>query len=167
MEPLVFFIVFCQALGAATGAFFAILAERDYIRAMRDGKIDSAERAHLDHIARALRFGMTILLTASFALVVAAYLGSAAVQPALSPGYWTLVVLALLIISISWALSRGRVSFALGSATIFTAWWFLVYLTLGQIPFLPFGANIAFFVVATAIFYGLLHFARHFSLRKR
>jgi hypothetical protein len=163
MDALFTFIAFCQALGAIVGAVATVWGELAYIKAMRDGHIDRAERAHLNAIAHGLRFGMTLLLLSSLALVVAAYLSRAALQPALTPGYWTLTLLAILVIYVSWALSRGRVSFALGSAIAFTGWWFLAYLTLGLVPPLTFGATVAFFVVATAVFYAILQYARFLS----
>ncbi len=160
MNAIVPFLVFCQALGASIGACMAVWSEIAYLRSMRDGRIDVAERAHIRVIARGLRFGMSLLLLASLGLVIAAYAFSAAPQPALTPSYWTLIALALLVISVSWALSRRHVSFALGSATIFTAWWFLVYLSFGWLPPLSFGAAVMSFVIATAIFYGVLQYAR-------
>ena len=51
MTTLTSFLVFCQALGASIGAFTAVWSELAYVRAMRDGKIDVAERAHLRSIA--------------------------------------------------------------------------------------------------------------------
>lgn len=166
MEALVAFLVFCQALGASAGAFFAVWGELAYVRAMRDGKIDTAERAHLRVIAGALRWGMSLILLASFGLVIVAYLRQTADQPAFSASYWMLIALALLIILISWALSRRRVSFALGSAILFTGWWFLAYLTLGWFPGLSFMAAVAFFIVAAVVFYALLQYARLLALRK-
>ena len=121
MTAFVSFLLFCQALGASIGAVMTLWSEFAYLSAMRDGKIDVAERKHLDIIARGLRFGMTLLLLASLGLVVTAYTLHAAPQPALTPAYWVLILLALLIIGISWALSRRHVSFALGSAIIFTS----------------------------------------------
>lgn len=166
MAALTSLFVFCQALGATTGALAAVWGEVAYVAAMRDGALDAAERAHLRNIARGLRWGMPLVLLSSLALAIVAYLRGAALQPALSAGYWTLVALAFLIISVSWALSRRRISFALGSALVFTAWWFLAYLTLGQLHPLSFGAAVAFFTVATVIFYGILAVARFFALRK-
>ncbi|MBI4065585.1 hypothetical protein HY412_00115 [Candidatus Kaiserbacteria bacterium] len=163
MADFVTFLVFCQALGASVGAVTTLWGEFAYIRAMRDGKIDVAERAHLDIIAKGLRFGMTLLLLASLGLVITAYTLHVAPQPALTPAYWILILLALLIIGISWALSRRHISFALGSAIIFTSWWFLSYLTLGWLPELSFGSAIALLVVATAIIYGLFHYLHVFT----
>ena len=160
MTALVSFLVFCQALGASVGALTALWSEFAYIRAMRDGKIDIAERAHLDILARGLRFGMTLLLLASLGLVIIAYVARAIPQPALTSSYWTLIALALLIIGVSLALSRRRISFALGSAIVFTAWWFLAYLTIGWLPVLPFGSAVALLVVATAVVLALLHYVR-------
>lgn len=166
MTALIIALVFGQALGALVGALSAVWGELAYVRAMRDGRLDRAEQEHLDHIARGLRFGMTLLLLSSFALVIVAYVAHAASQPALMANYWILIALALLVTLVSWALSHGHVSFRLGSAAAFTGWWFLAFLTLGQIPPLSFGSAVAFFVVATAIFYALLQFARFLALRK-
>ena len=160
ITSLVSFIVFCQALGACIGAGAVVWGEFAYLRAMRDRKIDHAERTHLDAIARGLRFGMTLLLIASLALVIVAYLAHATLQPAFTTSYWTLIILAILIIYISWALSRKRISFAFGSAIAFTAWWFLAYLTLGLVPVLSFGATIVFFIIAVAVFYIILEYVR-------
>ncbi len=160
MTPLVAFVIFCQALGALIGAGATIWGELAYLRAMRDGRLDRAERAHLRAIAHGLNFGMTLLLLSSLALVIIAYLLHASLQPALTAGYWTLIIFALLIIYVSWALSRKRISFPLGSALAFTAWWFLAYLTIGLMPARSFGATIAFFIIATGIFYAILQYAR-------
>lgn len=167
MAALVSLLVFCQALGATAGALAAVWGEISYINAMRDGALDAAERAHLRSIARGLRWGMPLVLLSSLGLVIVAYARHAALQPALSAGYWTLIALAFLIIAVSWALSRRRISFAFGSALVFTAWWFLAYLTLGRLYPLSFGAATAFFVVVTAIFYGILVTARFFAHSKR
>ncbi len=166
MDATISFLVFCQAFGACIGAVTAVWGEIAYVRAARDGEISAAERAHLRIIANGLRFGMTLVLFSSFGLVVAAYVVRAALQPALSPTYWTLITLSVLLIGVSWALSRGRISFALGSAAVFTAWWFLAYLTIGWLPPLTFGGAVAFFVVATAIFYAVFQYGRFLSLRK-
>ncbi|MBU6490567.1 hypothetical protein KGQ25_00165 [Patescibacteria group bacterium] len=160
MSTLLFLLVFFQALGALVGAITAVWSELAYVRAMRDGRLDAAERAYLDGIAKGLRFGMPFLLLASLALVIVAYVLHAAPQPALTASYWAFMTLALLIIGTSFALSRRRVSFALGSAGVFAAWWFLVFLTLGRLPALSFGAAAALYVVAAALLYGALRYAR-------
>jgi hypothetical protein len=166
MLALVTFLMFCQALGATVGAVSVVWGEFAYVRAMRDGKVNHAERVHLQALGHGLRWGMSLLLLASLALVVVAFLLHAADQPALSASYWILIALALLVTTVSWALSRGRISFALGSAAAFTGWWFLAFLVIGQIPPLSFGAATAFFVVATGIFYALLRYARLLALHK-
>lgn len=166
MNALVPFLVFCQALGASVGALTAVWSEFAYIRAMRDGKVDTAERAHLQVIARGLRFGMVLLLLASLALVAVDYNLRVSPQPALSASYWTSVALSLLIIYVSWALSRHRIPFAFGSAIVFTAWWFLAFLTIGQLPALSFGSSVALLVLATGVFYAVLQYGRFLALRK-
>jgi hypothetical protein len=167
MADIVSLLVCCQALGAAAGFFMAVRGEIAYVDAMRDKKIDHAERAHLDHIAAGLRFGMSVLLISSFGLVIVEYAINETPQPALTASYWALITIALLVTSISWALSRNRISFALASAIVFTGWWFLVYFAFGLMPLLSFGAILAFFVVATGAFYGVLQATRYFSLRSK
>ena len=54
MAALIFLLIFCQAFGAVIGAFAALWAEVAYIIAMRDGKIDAGERAHLRAISKGL-----------------------------------------------------------------------------------------------------------------
>jgi len=160
MITLILFLIFCQALGACVGAFTAIWGELAYVRDMRDGKLDTAERAHLNVIAHGLRFGMTLLLVASLALVVIAYAFNETPQPALTASYWIFIALAILIIGISWALSRKKISFAFGSAITLTAWWLLAYLTLGQLPIVSFAAAVALYVVLTAVIYVVLRYLR-------
>ena len=167
MLSLIFLLVFCQALGALVGAFSAVWSELAYVWAIRDGHIDHVERVHLGYIGHGLRWGMSLLFLSSFGLVVVSYLLEAATQPALTTQYWLLIMLGLLVTTASWALSRKQVSFKLGTAVTFTGWWFLVFLTLGQMPVLSFGASIAFFVIATAIFYALLHYARLLLTRRK
>ncbi|HVB20032.1 MAG TPA: hypothetical protein VNF51_01970 [Candidatus Paceibacterota bacterium] len=167
MEAIVSLLVFFQALGAIVGACTVVWGELAYVHAMRDGNIDTAERAHLRFIANGLRFGMLLLLLSSLGLVIAAYMLQAALQPALSTSYWILVALAFIIIGVSWALSRRRISFPFGSAILFAGWWFLAYLVFGIFPPLSFGTVIAFFIVATAIFYAILQSARFLFLRDR
>ncbi|HQT82960.1 MAG TPA: hypothetical protein PLW99_02315, partial [Candidatus Paceibacterota bacterium] len=131
MGALISLLVFCQALGALAGAFAVVWGELAYVRAVRDGTIDAAERAHLRVIAKGLRWGMLLLLLSSLGLIIIDYVLRSPLQPALSTSYWMLITLVFLIIGASWALSRRRVSFSLGSAFLFAGWWFLAYLTLG------------------------------------
>lgn len=160
MSSYVPFFVLLEALGALIGASMALAAEIIYLRTARTRRIDEAEHAHMRALGRGLSFGMTLLLLASLALVVGAFVLHDALAPALSASYWLLIVLSLLVIYVSWALSRRRISFALGSAIAFTGWWFLAYLALGLFPGLSFGASVALYVVATGIFYGILRYVR-------
>ena len=159
MDFLLPLLVFMQALGAVVGVVYAVLAELEWMRAVKDGKIDRAERAHLTQIAKGLRFGMMTILVSSLGLVILAYMAHG-MQPAETASYWTMILFALLIVALSWALSRKKVSFALGSAAVFAAWWFLATLTLGQIPAMNFGSALAFYAVATGVFSGILYYAR-------
>lgn len=152
--------LFFQMLGALLGASMVVWGEFAYIHALKDGKIDSAEQAYLHKIGNGLRFGMTLFLFASVGLVVVAFLLHTEVQPAQTTLYWVLTALSILTIATSWMLSRHRISFLLGSAIIFTSWWFLAYLVLGLVSMLSFGIAVAFFVIATAIFYAVFGYTR-------
>ena len=160
MITLVSVLGFCQALGAIVGTSTAVWGEFAYIRAMRNGHIDFAERTHLRILGHGLRFGMLLLLGASFGLVIAAY-GVHEAQPAATAAYWMLIILAFVVIVSSFALSRRAISYTLGSVVAFTAWWFLMTLTLGEFPKIPFGAAVGFFVVASVVLYLIVSLARH------
>lgn len=158
--------LFFQALGALIGSGAAVWGELAYMRAMRDGRLDRAERAHLDSIAGGLRAGMLMLLLSSLGITVGSYLNQSVTQPALTSTFWVVTLLSLLIVYTTWALSRARVSFIHGSTLVFSAWWFLTYLTFGWLPWLTFGAAIALFVVLTVIFFGLLRLIRSLAQGK-
>ena len=149
-----------QALGALIGVAACVWGELSYLHAARDGNIDHAERLHLNMIAHALRYGLTLLLVASFTLVVLAFMAHGTPQPAMTSSYWMLTGLMFLLIYASWARSKKKLSFPLASAIIFSAWWFVLYFSFGQIPALSLAATFVFFVVATAVFYGTLQYAR-------
>lgn len=163
MSIIIPLLIIFQGLGALGGAFSAVWAEIAYLRAIRDGKIDAAERRHLAVIAHSLRFGMSLLLLSSFGLVLIAYLMDLSIQPAVTESYWLLIGLALVTIATTWALSRKLVSFRLGSAVVFTAWWFLAYLTFGFFPTLSLLQSIALVVTAGVSFYLILSMIRFYG----
>lgn len=167
MIALVFFLILLQALGACIGAFAAIWAEITYILAMRDGKIDNAERAHLKSIGHGLRFGMALLLLSSLALVIVDYTLQVARQPALTPVYWVFILLVLIIIVVSWLLARKKISFIAGSAISLAAWFLLVWLTLGLLLITSFFAFLAMFVVLAVVFYAVIYYARLLASHKK
>ncbi|MFA5744685.1 MAG: hypothetical protein WC887_00495 [Candidatus Paceibacterota bacterium] len=158
MTTPISFIVFLQTFGACIGIFTVVWGEYSYIHAMRDGVIDAAERAHLHIIGIGLRFGMTILLLSSSFFVASEYVLHSALQPALTENYWIFIAFAFLIIGISWALSRRYILFTLGSAAIMTAWWLLLYLSLGRLWVHSFESAIALYTVLTVVVYGVLRY---------
>jgi len=155
-------LVLTQAIGACIGVGFAIWGEISYINASRDNEIDYAERVHLHAVAYGLKIGMVLVLLSSLGLVILSFVNYTQLQPALTTSYWILIVLALLLIYTSWSLSRKKISFSLGSAAIFTAWWFIVYLTFGFFKNVSFGSALALYVIAVGIFYVLLWYIRFF-----
>lgn len=165
METIGFALLILQAFGAVAGTVAAMWSEMAYLRAMRDGRIDAAEDEHLLGIATGLRYGMTLVLLSSIVLIFIAYQSGSELQPALSPNFWTFIILSLVIVLVSWALSRHTIAFPLGSAIVFTGWWFLMLQSLGQLPIVSFGSSVAFFVVAVAIFYALLQYMRFLAMK--
>jgi hypothetical protein len=154
---LVLFLVVGQAVGAVIGALMAVWSEIAYVRAIRDRKVTHAERAHLRAVGRGLRFGMTILLVSSFGLIITAYVSENTLEPLLSPSFATLAALALVILISSWALSKRQAAFLVSSATAFTAWWFLVYLTFGQLPTASYTVTALFFAITVIVFAAVMH----------
>jgi hypothetical protein len=160
MQALIGIAVLVQAAGAIIGAGGSVIGELSYLQAMQDMRVSHAEHEHLTTIARALRWGMLMLLGGSIGLVILDYLAGSQLQPALTNGYWVEMTLAFIVIWASWALSRERVVFWLGSAAAFTGWWSLALLTLGRAPTLGYGASLGLYVIATAIIAAILAYAR-------
>lgn len=103
---------------------------------------------------------MTLVVAASLGLVIVSYRTGALVQPAETSSYWSFMALVILVTLATWAISREKLSFSLGSAAVFTGWWFLAYLALGRLPAFSVGVAAALYVVATVVFWGLLHYLR-------
>lgn len=162
MDTLAGTLIVCQALGALVGTICAVWGQLAHVKALRDGVIDRAERAHLDAIAHGLWVGMTLILGASLGLVVLAYSSGAPVQPAMTASYWGFMLLALLITVLTWALSRRLISFRTGSPAIFMAWWTLLFLAFGRFPDLTIGAMAAAYVVGTVIVYLVIQYMHAF-----
>ncbi len=160
MDALASLLVFIQSLGAVTGILFSALGEYFYVKAVRDGRVDAAERLHLLTASRGVRYGMTLVVLASFGLVITDYVRDVAVQPALTAEYWVFMTLTLTVIGFSWALSRKYVSRTLGSAITLSGWIFLVYMTLTRESVLSFGSVIALYAITTALLYAALHYFR-------
>jgi hypothetical protein len=158
MAELTALLVVTQALGAVVGAVTAVWGEVAYVHALRDGILNKAERRHLEVISHGLRFGMLLLLLSSLGLVIVSYVAETSSAPAFTMSYWLFVVLVVAIIGASWALSRKRIMFSWGSAIVFSAWWVLVLLTLGQLPVNSLLSGLAFFVLALVLF-GLVLYA--------
>jgi hypothetical protein len=149
-----------QAVGAVVGAGGSVFAEVFYFEAIRDGKIDESERAHLRTIAEALRWGMILLLVGSIGLVILSFAYLTPTQPAETSAYWLQMFLAFTVLVSSFLLSRTYISFTLGSAAVFTAWWLIAFLAFGQLTSLSFGEGVAFFVVALAVIAAVLTYIR-------
>jgi len=160
MNTLLIIFSLTQAIGALIGAGGSIFAEIFYVRAIQDGKIDDAERAHLGVIAEGLRWGMLALLVGSIGLVLTDFVYLVPVQPASTHVYWVEMGLAFAVIFFSWSLSRRVIGFTIASAAVFSGWWFLALLVMGRLPSLSFGAAFGVYLVATAVVAALLTYAR-------
>ncbi len=163
MEALFALLAFTQAIGALIGAGGGVFAELYYFRAMKDGRVDEAERSHMRVLATTLRIGMIVVLLSSISLVILDFVYLRHPQPALTATYWTQMLIAIGVIVASWALSRKRISFVWGSAIVFTGWWYLACLSLGQMPLMSLGSALALYLVSTVIMAGLLSYARMMS----
>jgi hypothetical protein len=165
MTLLLAIFAIVQAVGSVIGAGGSVLAEIFYIRAMQDGTLDAAEKAHLRMVADALRWGMLILLIGSIGLTLTSFVYDVPTQPALTHAYWTLMGLIFAVIFFSWALSRKKIGFLLGSAAIFCGWWYIALLVFGRLPALRFGEAVALYIVATALIACVLMYARFITAK--
>lgn len=160
MSTFLSIFLLLQAIGAIIGAGGAVVGELFYFRAVRDGRIDTAEREQMMVVAKALRWGMILLLISSIALVLIDFIYVVPYQPALTSVYWVEMTIALVVIIASWSLSRRKIEHWLGAAAVFTGWWFLALLTLGHMTIITYGASIGVYVVATAIMACVLGYIR-------
>lgn len=165
MPNIALLLIYSQVIGAVVGVVSVVAGELRYIRALRDGRIDAGERAQIESIGYGLKYGMTLLLVGTGGLVYVAYFLKSAQQPALSSGYWMLMGVALLIITISSRIARRDIRFGMGTAILFTSWWFLSFLSLGWLT-LTIGSAIASLLVTTVVFYGILSYIRLLSARQ-
>lgn len=164
MSALTAFFVYTQALGALGGALAAVWGEIVYVRAVADDCVSAAERHQLNVIAASLRYGMGMMLLSSLALVIISYRSGAALQPALTGGYWLFMIISLGVVYVAKRLAEGRIAHLTGSAVLFSAWWFLAYLSFGLVPALPFGALVALYVFASVVLFGVLQYVRSFFI---
>ena len=160
MSALVILFTALELCGALIGAAFSIRAEYAWLKAMRDGHIDRAERAHLDEIADGLRYGMVLLVVSSIALVFLSYASGAPLQPATTGTYWSMMTVILVIVIAAWAHSHEWIGFSLASAAVFSGWWFLLYLIIGFVPSVSFGELVGAFIASTILLYAILYGAR-------
>ncbi len=110
---------------------------------------------------------MSIVLLSSFGLVVVAYGDQTSPQPVLTTSYWLLMISSFIIIGASWAMARQVLTVTRGSIVAFTAWWFLAFLTLGQMPITSFSASLASFGIALLLFGIVLSAARRVTWFKK
>ncbi len=162
MQTVLSILAFLQAAGAIVGAGGSVLSELFYYRAIRDGRVTGAEREVLDFNANTLTLAMIVLLLSTVGMAVVDFLIGSATQPAVTAPYWVEVTIVLVVIASSWGLMRRRLPHWLGFAAIFTGWWYLALLTLGQVPPASYGASLAVYVIGTAIIAGLLSYFRSF-----
>ena len=160
MNTLTLLFTLMQAAGAVVGAGGSVFAELFYLRAVKDGAIDEAERAHLSTVAGALRIGMLIYLIGSVGMVIMSFAYLTPLQPALTHTYWIQAGLVFAILFFAWALSRKLVSFTVGSAGVFAGWWFITFLVFEKLPAITFGAAVGIYLVATAVVAAFLYYVR-------
>ncbi len=152
-----------QLMGAVVGAASAVLAEVWYLEALRDGKVTRKENKHIAVATHGLRFGMSLVLLSSLGLLVTDYLLGGGRSAVLTPSYGALFGIIVLIFAISWTMSKRPKTFAWGSLVTFSAWWFMVYLTLGALPIDSLVAAAGIFLGTLLLLSVILHSARSFA----
>jgi hypothetical protein len=155
-----------QVVGAVIGAFFAVVAEMRYVAALRDGKVTTKERRHIVATGRGLRFGMTLVLLSSLGLAALTVAHGSGKDLLLSPSFGALFGVVLLIGAVSWLMAKRPKTFVWGSLVTFSAWWYLVYMTLGALPIRSLMAALALFGAVLLLLSIILHSGRALARRK-
>jgi len=150
LPELAIVLIALHGLGAALGAGGALFAEIFYAKATADGRVDHREHEWFHATFFALRWGMTLVLLSGIALVVVQYFLPNSPERVLHPALWAQNALSLLILGLAYALTKKRISWQTGAATIFAAWWMLFLLDVWQGSTYPFFLLCVLFVLMAA-----------------
>jgi hypothetical protein len=161
MSPqLIPVIAAISTFGALIGAGFTTYAEIFFDHAVSDGEIDHHERKYLRRLFKGFAFGITLVLFSNLALIVLEYLIPDAPQSVFAAPFWAMQILTLLIIVTGLMLSKRRIQWWLGSATVITAWWMLLLIDLGYFNTSGFLDLVFIYVIVTALVASTLSFLR-------
>jgi hypothetical protein len=161
-SELLSFFLELHTLGAIICAGYVAFAEFFYTKAASDGIIDHHERKYLRHLFSGLRFGMSIVLVSSIALIVLEYLLPDSPQDVLSAPFWALQTLTLLVLFFAWLLSRKNAEWWFVSAAILTGWWMMLLIDLGYLQQfqLTYFMYLLLYFVVSLVLSGVLSYIR-------
>lgn len=165
-DDAIFIFSALTSLGAALGAVGITMGELFYARALADGKLENYEREYIRATFWSLRWGMTLVLFASVATILAEYLALSTPQHVLTASFWLTITAALVIILAGWGLSRRKIPWWLGSAAGFSGWWTIFALsTWRDLPY-SYGTLAFAYLIGTGIVAGIFAVIRG-SIRTR
>ncbi|MEK9161128.1 MAG: hypothetical protein AAB440_03840 [Patescibacteria group bacterium] len=149
-----------HALGAALGVAGVTFAEMFYTRAVVDEKIDTCEKKHILHTLWALRWGVMVTVLSGVALVTVEYYIPNAVQTVLTPSFWVIQTLTIVVIVFGVLISRSQVPWWLGSSATFTAWWMMLALHAWRGVPLSYVGLLLLYVILTLVVACVFHYLR-------
>jgi hypothetical protein len=115
-------------LGVTIGVAGITFAEIFYLKATADGRIDAREKEYIRSTFWALKWGMFIVLISGSLLILVEYQLPFMNQAVLFAPLWVQETLCLVIITSGWALVKKKVSWFVGTALAFSAWWMILIL---------------------------------------
>lgn len=157
LDACAFVLIALHGFGAALGAGGALFAEIFYAKATADGHLDRRERDWFRSTFFALKWGMGTVLVTGLLLIFVQYFLPDSPERVLHPALWAQNALAVIVLGFAYALSRKRVTWHIGAASIFAGWWMIFALDTWQgdtYPFLVLMVVFAAFAGASILFWG-------------
>ncbi len=156
-------LVFGHIAGTILGVGGATIAEVQIIQALRDGKVDSSERALMHANYTTIRVGMALIILSGLALVWW-HLAQGNDWVITSAKIQVKDIMFVAIVANAIALTKRWVPLWLGAAVSFTSWWGATILGVMHRPPYSFLTLLIAYIVAIFVIAGIQHLIRrHFA----
>lgn len=166
MTALIPLLYGLHLIGCALGVAGITFAEMLYLKASRDGRIDSREKEYIRSTYWAMKWGLSITLVAGLVLTALQYQLAvpAQAQAVMYAALWMQDALAFVVIFSGWALAMRALPWWLATALAYSAWWMMLMLHAWQtipLSFLSLAFLYVIFAGAAAIVLGYLRTIFH------
>ncbi len=154
-----------HTLSTFLGAASITVAQWQYFRARRDGRIDDGERAHLVTLFFSIRYALVVFVIAHLILGLVILIVPHVFTGRFIEMYLFEFGVAAVLAVTSWLRFSGRIPFWAGSAIAFVGWWYLAEIDLGYMVITGTISTIVGFIMNIIIVAGLFALA-HWVLDK-